>query len=116
MKITLSREALENIDNKTIKDFLAKNSRNKIFRLDTGDKDPKDFGITDNSYRTERVTDKGYIALPYSAYHTPTYTRSAILKLFENFPDIQIPNILPPLNKANKAPKCTIKILGGTTR
>ena len=91
MKITLSREALENIDNKTIKEFLAKNSRNRIFRLDTGDKDPTDFGISDNSYRTERVSDKGYIALPYSAYHTPTYNRSDILKLFENFPDIQIP-------------------------
>ena len=92
MKITIAREALQDIDNNSIKQFLTKNPRNRIFRLDTGSKDPSVFGIRPSSYREERITDKGYLALPYSEYNTPTYPKSDILKLFENFPDISIPN------------------------
>ena len=102
-KITIAREALEDIGNQTIQNFLARNSRNKVFKLDTGDKDPSIFGIKNSTYREERITDKGYLRLPYSDYHTPTYPKEDIAKLFEGFPDINIPprqtiSVILPLN------------------
>ena len=102
-KITIAREALQDIDNNSIIQFLSKHPRNRIFKLDTGSKDPSLFGIRPNSYREERITDKGYLSLPYSEYNTPTYPKSDILKLFENFQDISIPNrtsisVILPMN------------------
>ena len=94
MQINIAREALQDIDNNSIAQFLAKNPRHRIFRLDTGSKDPSLFGFRPSSYRTDRSTNKGYLALPYSEYITPTYPKSDILKLLKNFPDMSIPCLL----------------------
>ena len=89
-KITIARESLESSGNSTILNFLNRNKRNRIFRLNTAQRAPAEFGIKE-SFREERITDKGYLELPFSEYHTPTYKRSDIEELLKGA-DIVIPD------------------------
>ena len=92
MKITLTREALLKSQNQTILDFVRKHSRNQIFRFDSETLSPEDFGLRNpGEFRAERVSDKGYLSLPFSLYHTPLYSVSDIKKLFPNT-DLSIPD------------------------
>ena len=74
---------------------------NKLFRLDTTDQTkPEDFRIKSNEYRPEKISDKGYVQIPFSFHHLPLYSKSSIAQLLSesniDIPaPIQISTILP---------------------
>ena len=91
MKITITREGLLEANNSSINEFLKTKPQNKLFRLDTTEnKTPEDFGIKANAYRPEKISDKGYVQLPFSFHHLPLYKKSTIAALLSES-NIEIP-------------------------
>ena len=82
MKITITREGLLEAKNSSINEFLKTKPQNKLFRLDTTDQlKPEDFGIKTDAYRAEKISDKGYVQLPFSFHHLPLYNKNSIATL-----------------------------------